>query len=501
MTVVRDETDPALLTATAARELLRRRALGALELVDACIDRIERLDPIVNAVVVRRFDVARAEARAIDARAGRADAGALGGLPILIKDIQDVAGSPTTWGSPDRAVFPAGQDSGIVARVRAAGAIVLGKTNVPELSIGANTINPLFGATGNPFAPDLTCGGSSGGSAAALAAGFAPLATGSDHGGSLRIPASFCGVVGLRATPGVVPNEQRKVAQSYYAVQGPMARSVADTGLLLSVIAGRDHGGSRDPMAFPLDAGAFASVPVRRADTLRLAFSPDLGGVTVSHEVRKRFAGCVDALRAIVAETRPARIDLTQAPDVDWHLRQYLFAANYAEEAAHWRADINPNVRATFDAALRTPLLDIARARRAQQALLLDVAAQLEDVDALLLPGVSIAPFPWRHLNPAEIDGVAVTNYMGWLELTAALTVVGHPVVALPIGQDENGLPFGVQLVGRLYGERALLGVAAALEAAIAAVPELAPPRVDAQWLAAQNVDCQGEGKRVLAAD
>ena len=224
-----DHQQACQLDAVSARDLMRSGRLSPVDLLQSCIEQIEKVDPIVNAMITRAFDRAREEAElATDLIRKGGAPGPLLGLPIAIKDIQATQGIRTTYGSrafeknvPDR-------DSGIVARIRRAGGIIIGKTNIPESSIGANTVNPLFGATGNPFNPDLTCGGSSGGSAVCVATDMVPLATGSDHGGSLRIPASYSGIVGYRATPGVVPNESRSTLQTNYSVQGPMARTVAE---------------------------------------------------------------------------------------------------------------------------------------------------------------------------------------------------------------------------------------------------------------------------------
>lgn len=476
---------PADLSATAARRLIGSRALSATELVTACIQRIEAVDGAVNAMVTRAFARALDEAAARDRETSEGAAlGALHGLPVAIKDIQDTAGIATTYGSPARAGHVPERDAGIVARIRAAGGIVIGKTNVPEHSIGANTINPLFGATGNPFATHLTCGGSSGGSAVAVATGMAPLATGSDHGGSLRIPACFSGVVGYRATPGVVPNEQRSMTQTFYSLQGPMARTVPDAALLLSVIAARTSRAPRDPMAFPLDAARLAMLPPVDLSRLRVGYTADLGGVTVSREVRATFEARIARITRLVGRCEPIAIDLTSAPGIDWHLRQDVFMAQWGGRPELEDPAINPNIRATHAAAAQAPMAAIALARRDQMALYQTFAALFDDIDLLLCPGVSVPPFPWTSLNPAEIDGAPVANYMAWLALTAALTVVGHPVVALPCGRDPQGLPFGIQVVGPAFGDHALLAAAAELELAFAADPVLARPVPDLLRLA-----------------
>ena len=484
------------LTAIEARRLIGTRELSPVELLESCMEQIERIDPAVNAMVIRADERARSEAKEADAAVRRGDPlGPLHGLPIAIKDIQNTQGIRTTYGSRSLEYNVPAIDAGIVARIRRAGGIVVGKTNVPEFSIGANTINRLFGATGNPFDVTRTCGGSSGGSAVAVATNMAPLATGSDHGGSLRIPACYCGVVGYRATPGVVPNEARTLTQTNYSVQGPMARTVADAALLLSVIAQRSVATRRDPMAFPLDAAAFAMLEPLDLSGLRVAVTADLGGVLVSQTIRRTFEGRVARLSRFVGRCEWHPIDLRRGPDVDWHLRQDVFAAQYAREASTWDAQFNPNVRATYDAALATPMRAIANARRTQMELYQAFNTIYDDYDLVICPGVSIPPFEWRHLNPPEIDGAPVTNYMAWLALTSSITVVGHPVVALPCGLDETGMPFGIQIIGPMYGDHRLLRAAHELEQAFAADPSLARPVADFDRLATTTSQCRTLGR------
>jgi len=490
--------DPADLNAIDARRLIGTRELSPVELVEACIARIDRVDGAVNAMVIRADERARAEARDAEAAVMRGEPlGPLHGLPVAIKDIQDTQGVRTTYGSATMEHHVPTADAGIVARIRRAGGIVIGKTNVPEFSIGANTVNRLFGATGNPFDVARTCGGSSGGSAVAIATGMAPLATGSDHGGSLRIPACYSGVVGYRATPGVVPNERRTITQTNYSVQGPMARTVGDAALLLSVVAQRSNDTRRDPMAFPLDAGAFAELRPLDLSRLRVAVTADLGGVLVSKSIRATFEDRVARLARFVGRCDWHRIDLRAAPDVDWHVRQDLFVAQYAREAPNWDADFNPNVRATYESALATPMEDIARARRTQMELYQVFASIYDDYDLVICPGVGIPPFEWRHLNPPDVDGVPVTNYMAWLALTSSITVVGHPVVALPCGLDATGAPFGIQLIGAMYGDRDLLRTAQAFESAFATDAVLARPRPDIERLSRTTSQCRTLGRTV----
>ncbi len=463
------------LTATSATSLIRLGEFSPLELVDACIARIEAANPMMNAVVTTCFDRAREEAAAM-VGINRESLPPLAGVPVLIKDNQLTEGVATTLGSPiHRDRIPV-DDAGIVRRLRAAGAIVLGKTNIPEFSIGANTKNPLFGTTCNPFDTSLTCGGSSGGSAVAVATNMAPIATGSDHGGSLRIPASYCGVVGYRASPGVVPNEERTTPSTHYSLQGPIARCVDDVTLTLSVIADRSAGGSRDPMAFPLDASQFRHLEDTDLGSLRVAVSADLGGLLVSQANQKAFSRRVEQFSTLFKSCDWHDISLVDAPAVDWLLRQDVFVTQYFDQANDWPVDINPNLLATYDTALQTSMADIAAARRQQLDLIRKCQDLFDDYDLLIIPGMSVPPFPHVQLYPELIDGRPVENYMGWLGLTASLTVVGHPVIMLPAGLDDGGLPFGLQIVGSMYSDHRLLSAAKQIEQAFQHVDLLRRP-------------------------
>ncbi|MFV0259739.1 MAG: amidase [Acidimicrobiales bacterium] len=503
-------TEPCDLTALDARARIGRGELSPTELLASCLARIDATDPGVNAMVVRADEQARADASAaadavVAARRNGTALPPLHGLPVAIKDLQATAGLRTTYGAEAFADHVPTVDDGIVARVRAGGGIVLGKTNIPERSIGANTVNRLFGATGNPFDPALTCGGSSGGSAVAVATGMAPLATGSDHGGSLRIPACYCGVVGYRATPGVVPFDERTTPQTYYSVLGPMARTVSDTALLLSVIADRGRSAGAhpplDPMAFPLDTGALARLDDLDPAGLRVGVSPDLGGVLVSQDVRDTFADRVSRLGDAVGRCEPVDLDLAAAADVDWRLRADVFVTQYQEERASWDEGFNPNIVATYEAALRTPMEDIAAARGRQLDLIRSAARVFDEFDVVVCPGVSVPPFPWAELYPRTVDGAPVENYMAWLSLTAAITVIGHPVVAVPCGRDRTGLPFGLQVIGPRFADRRVLSVARALErifaddpATIRPVPDLTPLTTDRQGLRTRGRTVQLDG-------
>ncbi|MBL4681834.1 MAG: amidase [Pseudomonadales bacterium] len=489
---------PSQLDATTARKLIGEGVISPVDLLESCIDQIDELDGVVNAMVTRAYHRARGEAQAAKLAVKKGEVlGVLHGLPVAIKDIHLTEGIRTSFGSEKFKDNIPEQDSGIVHRIRQAGGIVIGKTNVPEGSIGANTVNSLFGATGNPFNPDLTCGGSSGGSGVAVATNMVPLATGSDHGGSLRIPACYSGVVGYRATPGVVPNEARATLQTNYSVQGPMARTVSDAALLLSVIAERDNNARKDPMAFPLDASKFSRLEAIDISRLRIAITVDLGGVLVSETIRNSFESKMQILSRKVAVCDLHDINLSDAPDVDWHLRQDLFVTQYFDQAKDWTDDFNPNIKATYYSALDTSMASIAAARRKQMQLYQSFASIFSEYDLVICPGVSIPPFPWKYRNPEVIDGKTVDNYMAWLALTSSLTVVGHPVLALPCGLDEQGTPFGIQVIGQMYADHKLLSAGASIERFFGTHSELARPIPNFEVLSKFNSSCRSLGKLV----
>ncbi|MFT7598152.1 MAG: amidase [Acidimicrobiales bacterium] len=495
--------EPHQLSAVEARSLIGAGQLSPVELLESCLAQTDRIDPAVNAMVTRADERARAEAADAETAVSRGDElGPLHGLPVAIKDLQPTEGITTTFGSVAMADNVPAEDAGIVAKVRAAGGIVIGKTNIPEYSIGANTLNRLFGATGNPFDVDRTCGGSSGGSAVALATEMAPLATGSDHGGSLRIPACYCGVVGHRSSPGVVPHEARSITQTFYSVQGPMGRTVADTALLLSVVAGRqpDPSGFRDPMAFPLDAPALAQLEDVDLKELRVGFTEDLGGVLVSESIRHTFRDRLERIAPLVGRLEPAPVDLTAAAEVDWRIRSDVFVAQYHRDVEHWDEGFNPNIRASYNTALQTPVEDIGKARRLQIDLFQAFQTLYEQFDVILCPGVSVSPFLWNDLYPREVDGAPIDNYMAWLALTASITVIGHPVTALPCGLDSFGLPFGLQVVGPMYGDHRTLSIAAALETVFTADAAMARPIPDFAALATTDGNVRDAGRAAATA-
>lgn len=475
--------DPTLpeRSAVELRRLIGTKQLSPVELLDACIARIEALNPGVNAIAATDFERARESARAAEAMVVRGEPlGLLHGLPIGIKDLQDTAGLLTTYGNVRLRNNVPAADNGLVARLRAAGAIVTAKTNVPDMGAGANTRNPVWGATGNPFDPRLNAGGSSGGSAAALATDMLPLATGSDTGGSLRIPAALCGVVGLRPSPGLVANDARPLGWSVISVLGPMGRTVADTALLLSASVGMDE---RDPLSYPVDAAAFAPLPAVDLSTLRIGTTEDFGVCIVDPEIRRVFRERVEAIRPWVAACEPVTLALGDADRAFDVLRAESFVAAFADTYRHQPDTLGPNVRANVEMAASISLADRAWAHLEQTRIARRFASAFERYDLVIAPTTPLTPFPWTELHAQRVDGQAMRNYYHWLALTYVVTLATNPALSLPCGVDEHGMPFGLQVIGRLRGDAALLGAASALEQAFAATPSLRRPRPDAASL------------------
>ncbi len=467
-------TEPCDLSAIDARRNIGSRQLSPVDLLESCIARIEAVNPAVNAVVAKCYDRARGEAKEAERMVMRGEPlPPLHGLPIGIKDLSVTEGLRTTFGSPIYADWTPEEDERIVATIRAAGAIVVGKTNTTEFGAGSNTTNDVYGPTRNPFDLPKTCGGSSGGSAVALATNMLPLCTGSDTGGSLRLPATWSGVTSLRPTPGLVPYERRVHASTPFQVLGPMGRDAADTALLLSVMA-REHG--LDPMAYPRDAGSFAVLPEVDLGGLRVAVSDDLGFVPTGKVVRTMFRDRTAAFGSAFRSCDEGHPEMDTAARVNWILRGVLFLANHRERYAEHRDKLGHTVRLNYEQALEIPIEDVAWAHREQMRIHQSMHAFFEEFDLLICPGATIPPFPVEQLYPAEIDGKPLDTYVEWAGLTNTLSITGHPIVSLPCGVDPTGSPFGFQLVGPRRGERFLLGAAAALERIFATRPDLARP-------------------------
>ncbi len=451
--------------ATRLASLIRGRKISPLELTQAFLQRIERVNPALNAYCTVAVEQALAAARAATrALTRRAVLGPLHGVPVSIKDLTPTKGIRTTWGSKIFEAHVPEHDAVVVERLKAAGAIVLGKTNTPEFGAGANTFNAVFGVTRNPWNPALTCGGSTGGGAVALATGMGPLAQGTDLGGSLRIPAAFCGVVGLRPSPGLVPAYPVAVAWDGYSVAGPMARTVGDLALMLSVIAGPDP---RSPISYPVDPRTFTAAvrrPVLRG--VRIAWSPDLGVTPVDHEIQRVAESATLVLRRLGARVDEAHPDFSGLLDIVLASRGFSMVARHEDKLPKWREVMQDNLVKNIEYGLTLRASDIARAERARTELWERVRKFQERYDFIVTPTTAVGPFPVETPYPREINGVPMANYIEWVLLTYAFTVVGLPAISVPCGFTREGLPVGLQIAGRWRDEASVLRAAAAFEQA-----------------------------------
>jgi len=453
--------------------LIRAGEASTREVVTAHLRRIEQVNPAVNAVVTLVADRALDEAAAADERwADRSERDRLGplhGLPIAHKDTHDTAGIRTTYGSPLFADHVPDTDELVIERLRAAGAITIGKTNVPVFAAGSHTVNPVFGATRNPYDLGRSAGGSSGGAAAALASGMHPLADGSDFGGSLRNPASFCNVVGLRPSPGRVPTWPDALPWSPLAVQGPMGRTVADVALGLSVLAGADP---RAPMSLEhpgaelTQLGAPGQPPVDLTG-LRVAWAPDLGGrVAVDAEVTAALAPTAEVFAALGAKVEFACPDLSGADDVFRTLRAWRFAMAFGTLAAAEPEGFSPQLLGNIDEGRRVSGADLARAEAAHTALYHRVREFFTSYDLLLAPVSQVVAFPVEWSWPTEVAGRSLANYMDWMASAYLISATGCPALSVPAGFTPGGLPVGVQIVGPHRGDLAVLRAGHAFEQA-----------------------------------
>jgi amidase len=448
-----------------AVELRRRigaKEISPVELLASCLRRIEAVNPALNAVTAMCVDRAKSEAKAAEAAVMRGETlGLLHGLPIGIKDLNETAGLRTTWGSPLYADYVPEKDERMVAAVRKAGAIVVGKTNVPEFGAGANTNNPVYGPTGNPFDPKRICGGSSGGSAVALATSMLPLCTGSDTGGSLRIPAAFCGIVGYRPSVGLVASERRALGWTPITTQGPMGRNVADTMLLLQAQVSDD---SRDPLAYAADPDAFATPNPVDLGSLRVAVSDDLGFIPLDPGIRATFRERVDLVKSAFKSCEWRNPEMADADEAFAILRAMNFLAAHRERYEKHRDKLGPNIIANVEQGLTMSLADAARGHVLTTKIYRAFQEFFRDIDLLICPTVPVPPFPLEQRYMKVIDGKELPTYFAWLAPTYALSLTGHPSLSMPCGLEPTGTPFALQLCGPARSDKFLLDAAHALE-------------------------------------
>ena len=450
-----------------AHELVRRiraRELSAVEVMDAHIAQVERVNPAVNAIVTFLPEQGREGARAVDAALGRGDdPGPLAGLPVAHKDLVATRGIRTTFGSPIFRDFVPDADAIIVERLRKAGAITIGKTNTPEFGAGSQTFNPVFGATRNPYDLAKTCGGSSGGAAAALACGLLPIADGSDLGGSLRNPASFCNVVGLRPSAGRVPHWPSISGWFNLAVVGPMARTVQDVALMLSAIAGPD---ARAPISLQ-DPGSKFSRPLEREFRgARIAWSPDLGGLPVEPEVRQIMEAQRETFAGMGCIVEDATPDLRDADEIFKVMRAWYFELSFGQLLKTNRQLLKDTVVWNIEegARLTGPQVGAAEVKRTQ--LFHRMREFMEKYDFLVAPVVPVLPFDVDVPYVTRINDVELDTYIDWMRSCYYITVTGAPALSVPCGFSRAGLPVGLQLVGRHQDDFGVLQIAHAFEQA-----------------------------------
>lgn len=457
-------TELVALTAAEAVEKLTAGDVSPLELIDAALARIEAVDGAVNALPTLCADQARDAARRLTEAGRPAKARTwLAGLPMVVKDLNDTAGVRTTYGSPIYADHVPDRSDIMVEVLEANGAVCMAKSNTPEFGAGGNTFNEVFGRTLNPWNTGRTCGGSSGGAAVALATGMAWLATGSDLGGSLRTPASFCGVVGFRPSPGIVPRWPTAAPFHTLSVDGPMARTVTDAALMLDAMAAQHP---EDPISRPPPATPYSEAVRSPARPARIAFSPDLGGLSVDREVRDICAASMQRFADIGVPVEEACPDLRDAREIFHTLRALLFVINHRDHLEHHRDRLKPDVIWNIEKGMAQTVEDLARAEAARAALYARTAAFFGAYDILACPAVQVPPFPVEQRYVEEIEGERFDNYMDWLEIAYAVSLTSCPAISVPCGMTADGLPVGLQLVGRPRGEAQLLAAARLFEEA-----------------------------------
>lgn len=452
------------LPARAVASLLADGEVSPLELVDATAKRIEATDGQLNALPTLCLVRARDHARRIMAEGSNADRGRgwLGGLPIAVKDLNDVAGVRTTYGSPLFADHVPKRSDIMVETLEANGAIVIGKSNTPEFGHGANTFNEVFGKTRNPWNTRLSCGGSSGGSAVAVASGQTWLATGSDLGCSLRTPAAFCSVVGLRPSPGRVARGPARLPFDTLWVQGPMARNVGDVALMLDAMAGLHPG---DPISFDAPAQSFVESVDEPQVPKRIAYSPDLGGlVPVAADIAEVCAVAAARLTNLGASVEDTCPDLSDAREIFHVLRANQFVGDLAEIIGDNRHRVRQEVVWNLEQGLKLTAADIAKAERARSQLYDRAAEFFKTYDLLVTPATIVAPFDINIRAINEVNGHCFQNYFDWYTIAYAITITSLPALVLPCGFTKESLPVGLQVVGPPRGEASLLGAARLIE-------------------------------------
>ena len=451
-------------TATELASAIRSREVSAREVMEAHLSQIDRVNPQVNAIVTLLPDQALEAAAAADESSVRAEnLGPLHGLPIAHKDLVVTKGIRTTFGSPIFSDFIPDEDALIVERLKAAGALTIGKTNTPEFGAGSQTYNEVFGATCNPYDRSKTCGGSSGGAAVALACGMLPLADGSDTGGSLRNPANFCNVVGFRPSPGRVPSWPKEVGWFPISVQGPMARTVEDVALMLSCIAGPDP---RSPIAIAEPPQRFAEPLERDFRGVRIAWSRDFGELPVDPAITQ----AIDSQRHVFADigcsVEDDQPDFRDADEAFKVWRAWVFELKFSELLAEHREQIKETVIWNVEEGQKLTGPQIGQAERKRTELFHRVRTFMETYEFMIFPVSQVPPFDIQQQYVTEINNQTLPTYIDWMKSCYYVTVTGLPAISVPCGFTPAGLPVGVQIVGRHQDDFGVLQLAYAFQQA-----------------------------------
>jgi amidase len=458
------ESTICFMSAMEMARLIRAKKLSAREALAAHLKQIERVNPKVNAIVTLVPEMAAdAAAKADEMQAHKETLGPLHGLPVAHKDLLETRGIRTTYGSPLFKDFIPAEDNIVVDRMRRAGAIIIGKTNVPEFGAGSQTFNKVFGATRNPYDLTKTCGGSSGGAAVSLACGLAPVVSGTDTGGSLRNPAAFCNVVGFRPSVGRVPSPKAAFAWSTLSTSGCLGRSVADLAYVLSTIAGPD---SRAPLSINEPGELFARPLDRSFKGVHVAWFKDLGGVPFDPRVRAVVDGhrkTFESLGCIVEQAEP---DFAPA-EIAFRVLRALGSANTYGAQLHDHPDaFKDTLKGEIEEGLRLTGMDVARAETAHAQLWRGFQAFLEKYEYFVLPTTQLPAFDVDTPYPTEIAGVKFDNYIDWMKSCWYISATGNPAASVPGGYTPEGLPVGVQIVGRNKEDFSVLQIAHAFEQA-----------------------------------
>ncbi len=447
------------LSATELARLIRAKSISPVELLHAHLQTIECLNPKINAICTLAPESAMAAAKDAERVIMAGDElGLLHGLPIGIKDLTPTAGIRTTFGSPLYADHVPSEDAAVVKRIKQAGAIVVGKTNTPEFGAGANTVNRLFGATRNPWDPALSVGGSSGGGAAALASGMLPLAEGTDFGGSLRVPAAFCGVVGLRPTAGLVPRFPTPLPWDVGTVHGPMARTAEDVALLLEAMMG-DGAVTPISVTAPWKNPAAAVAQTRDLKNVRIGYAADIAGLGVDAEIAN---ACRNAAKRLVdygATVDELEFSVTDGRDAYLVLRGLTMVGRFFEYLNE-TGRFEPNLKGNIEFGVKLTIADVAAAEHKRAELWSRWCALFARIDLLLTPTTPVSPFPVEQNYPATIAGRKMLNYIDWIAPTFLVTLSSLPAASVPCGRTAAGPPIGLQIVGPRFAEPKILGAA-----------------------------------------